>query len=72
MPTGVKKHHGLHIWGQYPKRPQGGNVITQVCPLFWLLPLFLFLFMPLFLCVSVLLISLPLSALHVLPFLYLP
>ena len=33
MPTGVKKHHGLHIGGQYPKRPQGGNVITQVCPL---------------------------------------
>lgn len=30
MPTGVKKHHALHIWGQYPKRPQGGNVISRL------------------------------------------
>lgn len=31
MPIGVKKHHGLSLQGQYPKRPQGGNVISQVC-----------------------------------------
>lgn len=49
MPIGVKKHHSVHIWGQYPKRPQGGNVISQVCPSLSLLPLFLFIFMPFFL-----------------------
>lgn len=77
-PQTVKKHHGWSSQEQYPKRPQGGNVISQVCLLAWLLPFFLFVFMPSCLWVPVLFIFWSFSDFCILPlklfpaFCYLP